>query len=407
MKKTAKIILTAFFILSVVVCVRGWKLNGFTPYVCLDLTESVFSYTRGGIFSGGNIDASLGAEFEIFGRNTLYALYSLEYSGPGFHPQDTTNFDERSLSHIMDLEWRFELFDFLVLKPGFNKSIVYRRFGANETWENGLYSNESVGGHLAIDYIFGFTTLTARYLFRDIGFPNYTDLFTEFQNANLSSEISAGAADQKFEEFSLGFERGKLKVRASYIAINFENQKVLLSSGLYGDTLQKDENFQSEVSLKLDFWFFKIYPTVKFAVFRSNQNYMRFKYLGASITDVTNPSGDVTFIDDNYSYDELELSVPAEIISSSGRWAILAGIDITRRVYKSRFARDELNNYKSEKQKNLITRFSAGIKKRITDITSVSLVYGFTVAGSNNKFETYQPYNYTGHSLGLNYRVEF
>lgn len=411
MHRKTKPVFIALFIITACFCGINARQSGrFTPYFNLDLSENIFIPSNGDFFEGGNIDASFGLK-SVIKRSSLYTLYNLKYSGPGFHPPDGRNFGERSLNHIFSMQWQLKPLQYLTLRPGFTSSIMYRRFGSNETWSSGLYNTNSRGGHLAVDYVFAFSgknaTLTAKYLYRNIEFPNYTDLFTEFQNANLSSEISGGAADQKLNEVSIAVEWGGFVLNTSYIIINFKNQRIIQSDGLYSSTLQKDKNIRLELGCNADFWVFKLAPMIRYANFRSNQNYLRFKYLGAGIIDVTNPAGDVTFIDDNYSYEEISVSLPADIISSSSKWGLTGKIDLIRRAYKSRPPRDGENNYKSGKQYNLTAQFSAGIRKSISEIVSVGLVYGFMIARSNNKFETYQPCNYTGHSIGINYNVSF
>ena len=54
-----------------------------------------------------------------------------------------------------------------------------------------------------------------------------------------------------------------------------------------------------------------------------------------------------------------------------------------------------------------MTTFSGSIRKRMNDVAMLRLFYSLTVASSNNKFEKYMPYNYTGNTVGVSYQLSY
>jgi len=395
-----------------VACVSTKSFKKFTPSFDLEFSENVFMPSEGNLFTGGEISSSVGLETKFTDNSRLYALYDFNYLGPAFHPQDTKNFNERSLSQVVSIEWQLKLSPRLKVKPGFTTNTTYRRFAVNETWDSGLYNMQSKGGHIAVDYTFDIlgkeSVLKTKVLYRDILFPNYSDLFEEFETASLSSEISGGAQDQKLYGVSLGVIRGKFTATAYLDLINFENQNVLEAGGVYGSDLQKDKNIAFDLQYRQKLNIFEFSPKIKLTMFRSNQNYLRFKYFAAPITDLSNPLGDVTFIDNNYSYDEISLDVPVSIKTGiDSKWGLNGRFFALQRKYKSRPARDSENNYTMDNQRNRIVQISAGVTRYLSEITSMSFTYTFTSSGSNNKFERYLPYNYTGNTFGATYNISF
>jgi hypothetical protein len=54
-----------------------------------------------------------------------------------------------------------------------------------------------------------------------------------------------------------------------------------------------------------------------------------------------------------------------------------------------------------------MTTLTGSIRKRINDVAMVRLSYSLVVASSNNEFEQYMPYNYTGNSFGIAYQLSY
>src|SRR3989339_393616 len=126
----------------------------FTPYFNMSLSEGVYVPSKGDFFSGGGIDTQVGLLAKTAPKHSFLGLYGLRYAGPGFQPQDSRQFQERSLAHSFNLEYRRELADSFKFRPGVAYTREFKRTGAGELWENGLYNMNSFGGQLAVDYAF-------------------------------------------------------------------------------------------------------------------------------------------------------------------------------------------------------------------------------------------------------------
>ncbi|HNT97827.1 MAG TPA: hypothetical protein PKK31_06140 [Elusimicrobiales bacterium] len=377
----------------------------FTPFFDMTLAENGYMPSEGNIFSGGNINTQVGLLAKITEKDQVFGLYNFNYGGPGFAPQDTKQFTDRTLTHGFNFEYRRSLGGHWRVRPGISLSKDYTRSGANETWDQGLYNTESKGFQLAVDYSFdaahnGF--ITAQFLTRSIEFPNYTDLFQEFMNPSVTSELSGGQQDQRLTQVSLRPNWNKFFGGVTYTMQKYKNQKVVGATGVatYGDTSEKQE----DTTTTLDFgfhhklWIFELYPVIAYSVHDSNQNYIRYKSIG----DVS-----PYFMADNYSYKELSFSVPLDLNITS-KWAVGGAMSVVKRNYESRLRRDKFNNYVAgEKQENTMTTLTGSIRKRINDVAMVRLSYSLVVASSNNEFEQYMPYNYTGNSFGIAYQLSY
>ncbi len=257
---------------------------------------------------------------------------------------------------------------------------------------------------MASDYTFDFDKngmVTFEYLHRNIEFPNYTDLLLEFQGAGSSSELSGGLQDQILRQVSLRPVWNKFFGGITYTMQKFKNQRVIESDGLgggtYGDTLQKDRNTMLDFGYHHTLWVFEMAPSISYSWHRSNQNFVRFKYLGDTSPD---------FIEKNYDYNELNFTVPIDLLIN-GKWAVSGALSMIKRNYTDRSARDSNNIYSSSKQSNTLSVLTGGIKKKMNDIATVRISYSLVIASSNNKFEKYLPYNYTGNSLGISYQLSY
>ncbi|OGR52037.1 MAG: hypothetical protein A2049_00280 [Elusimicrobia bacterium GWA2_62_23] len=372
----------------------------FTPFFDMTLTEAGYLPSEGNIFSGGNINTQVGLLSKITQADHLFALYNFNYAGPGFAPQDSRQFTDRSMSHGFNFEYRRLVLDNLRVRPGVSITREYRRTGANEAWKNGLYNMNSSGGQLALDYTFdqeknGIVTL--QWLMRSVKFPNYTDLLREFQNAGNTAETSGGLQDQTMSQVSLRPGWNNFFGGLTYTVQNYENQKVVEETGVYGNDKQKDTDTSMDFGFHHKLWIFEMYPMISYTMHRSNQNFMVYKFLGDTAPQ---------FGDKYYDFNELAFSVPVDLNITS-KWAVGGAMNVTRRAYKNRMARDEANNFTASKQVNTMSTLTGSIRKRINDVAMVRLFYSLVVASSNNKFEQYMPYNYTGNSFGISYQLSY
>ncbi len=378
----------------------------FTPFFDMTMTEAGYLPSEGNIFSGGNINTQVGLLSKISPKDSIFGLYNFNYAGQGFAPQDSKQFTDRTLSHTFNLEYRRSLGEKFRVRPGVSLGHDYSRTGANEAWQNGLYNMNSTGLQLAGDYMFDFEKngiVTLNFLTKAIKFPNYTDLLREFQDPANTANANGGLQDQSLKQVSLRPSWNNFFGGVTYTQQDYTNQKVVASNGQYGNTKQLDKTTTFDAGFHQSLWVFEMYPMVAYSQHRSNQNFMRYKFLGA--TDLTN--GDVSFVAKNYDYNETSLSVPVDLNITS-KWALGGAISVLSRKYTSRPKRDADNNYVAgTKQSNVMSTLTGSIRKRINDVAMVRLFYSLVVASSNTKFEKYMPYNYTGNTFGISYQLSY
>jgi hypothetical protein len=382
----------------------------FTPYFDMTMTEAGYLPSNGNIFSGGDMNTQVGLLTKISQKDQLFGLYNFNYDGQGFAPQDTKQFTDRVMTHAFTFEYRRSLSGEFRIRPAISFSHDYSRTGANETWKDGLYNMNSSGVQLAGDYMFdsgknGIVTLTL--LTRSVKFPNYTDLLREFEDPSNVAGANGGLEDQTLYQLSLRPMWSSFFGGFTYTWQDYKNQKVVDPSGIYGDTKQKDTTAMLDAGLRQKVWVLELSPMVSYTLHRSNQNFMRYKYLGATPTDGLLGDSDVSFVARNYNYNELTLSVPIDLDITS-KWAIGGSLNMTSRHYTDRPRRDADNNYiAGTTQNNLMSTLTGSIRKRINDVATMRLFYSLVVASSNCKFEQYMPYNYTGNTFGVSYQLSY
>ena len=382
----------------------------FTPYFDMTLNEAAYVPSVGNIFSGANINTQVGLLTKITQKDQIFGLYNFDYSGQGFAPQDSKQFTDRSMTHGFNIEYRRVLSDKFRVRPGVSLSREYSRSGADEVWKNGLYNMNASGLQLALDYTFDFEKngmVSLTYLAKAVKFPNYTDLLREFEDPSNTANANGGLQDQTLKQVSLRPVWGQWFGGITYTQQDYKNQKVVANTGAYGDANQKDKTTMLDAGFHYKLWIFELYPMVSYSMHRSNQNFMRYKFLGATPTiNLLDGSAPVTFVGKNYDYNETTLSIPLDL-NITGKWAIGGAFNMTSRTYTARERRDSDNNYINGVQKNLMSTLTGSIRKRINETAMVRLYYALTVASSNNKFEKYMPGNYTGNTFGLSYQLSY
>ncbi len=412
-----KLIISAFFAASMAgrLCAAVAEDSKiFTPFFDMTMTEAGYMPSQGNLFSGGNMNTQVGLLTKISPKDSLFGLYNFNYSGQGFSPQDSKQFTDRSMTHSFNIEYRRTLGERFRVRPGISFSRDYSRSGADESWKSGLYNMNSSGLQLAGDYVFdleknGMLTLT--YLTKTIKFPNYTDLLSEFEdptnNANNSASANGGLEDQGLKQVSLRPSWNNFFGGVTYTRQDYKNQKVVGNTGVYGNTKQQDTTTTLDAGFHHSLWIFEMYPMVSYTLHSSNQNFMRYKSMGATSTSLLDGSSDVSFVAKNYDYNETTLSVPIDL-NLTGKWAVGGSVNLTSRKYTDRPKRDADNNYiAGTKQNNLMSTFTGSIRKRINDVATMRLFYSLVVASSNCKFEQYMPYNYTGNTFGVSYQLSY
>lgn len=374
----------------------------FTPYFNMGVSQGAYIPSKGSFFAGANINASVGLLTKLVERHSLFSLYDLTFAGEGFRFQDTQEFATKDLLHNFNLEYRWQVWDWFRVRPGVSYGLNFTRTATGEIWGNGLYDNKSIGGQLSLDFSSELWEKKFRggfqYTYRDFAYPNYTDIIREFQGLGTNVELSGGLKDQGFHEFGFSVYWNKIFGRFQYNMLRFKNEKVVESNGSYGSTPQSDSSIILSAGLDRNLWRFEIFPEVSFKVYDSNQNFLLFK----SVTDSA-----PTFAANYYDYTELAFSVPL-FLNLTESWALNTALDYRRRSYVDRKPRNEANNFvEGGTQKNNMVVFTAGFRKKLNDISAMTLTYSSVVAISNNTFERYLPYNYSGQKIAVSYNITY
>jgi hypothetical protein len=145
-------------------------------------------------------------------------------------------------------------------------------------------------------------------------------------------------------------------------------------------------------------WILEVIPEGQYTDHRSNQNFLLYE----SVTDAT-----PEFVSSYYDYSQYTLSAPVAL-NLGEKWALYGGIDYKLRTYHHREPRDASNAFiRGKTQTNNWVTISAGLRKKMNAISSVTLTASSVVATSNNKFERYLPYNYTGYNFNLSYQLTY
>ena len=119
----------------------------------------------------------------------------------------------------------------------------------------------------------------------------------------------------------------------------------------------------------------------------SNQNFVRFKSFGDTSPD---------FVAGNYNYVAPSLEVPMRWTFETGQ-ALVFSPGYTVMAYTKRPPRDVANNYlRGKKQTNRTLVLTIGYVAKLHAYTNWTFGYTLQVQQSNNKFERFLPYNYTG-----------
>jgi hypothetical protein len=385
-----------------------------TPYFDMSMAEGFYQPSQGNAFTGGEINAQAGLTGKINDSDSLLGLYNLLYNGPAFRQQDTQITQYREMSHNLNVEYRHTLLDeHWTFRPGISLTKAYTREDVTDTWGGGLYNYNSTGIQLAMDYHFGWFddagTITGQYTYHELRFPNYSDLRTEFQNPGTDAELAGGIGDQDVHRFEIKADWKRYFGGLSYSLMDYTGQQVVGSNGDYTGDLQRDHSINFDIGLREKFGLWVFAPGVAASLYRSNQTFLRCKTACSAADATTNPDSDVTLIADAYSYNQYELDLPLYINAPRDAMPWTTGFDakLTQRVYTDRPPRDANDNYLSGSQHDTMINLTAHAIHHINDIADVKFAYTLTVAASNNHFESYMPYNYTGHKVSIAYDISF
>jgi hypothetical protein len=379
----------------------GFESRRFTPYFNMTMGEGAYLPNHGAFFTGAQMNMQMGLLSKAAEKHEFFALYNLGFDGQGFRFPDTQEFDSKSMSHLFSLEYRWTINDHWRIRPSVSAGKTYTQTAASEIWGKGLYDDKPFGTQLAADYGFQLlgkkavvTGTLARYI---IKFPNYTDILRQFQGESSNTELAGGLKDQRLTEYALAYNRTLWHVRLRLNHVDYKREHVVQSNATYGGAKQKDSNAILNASYDGKLWRFECTPQGTFQIHKSNQNFLLFQ-------SATDPSP--VFASNYYDYKQVGLALPL-YLNLSEKWALSGGLDWQRRKYDSRQPRNESNQFKGGKQTNSMVTLSGGLRKRLTDVSSLFLTYSVTTARSNNKFERYLPYNYTGQGLSVGYQLTY
>lgn len=379
----------------------GFESRRFTPYFNMRMSQGGYLPSDGAFFTGAGMNMGIGLLSKITENHGLFALYNLNFSGQAFRFPDTEEFDSKSQAHLFSFEYRWDIGEHWRVRPGISTAKTYTQTAAAEVWGDGLYDNKALGLQLAGDFKFDWwgkkNTLTAMISRQDVEFPNYTDILREFRGEDSNTGLAGGLKDQELIEYSLSFARAPWRARLRMNAIDFTNEEIVEANGTYGAAKQKDSNVVLGFGMDAKLWIFETSPEARYQVHESNQNFLLFQ-------SATDPSPQ--FQADYYDYTEFSLDLPL-FVNLTQRWALSGGLGWQSRTYGSRQPRTELNQFAGGKQHNDMVTLSAGVRKRLNDVSSMSLHWSVVTASSNNKFERYLPYNYTGQSIALSYQLTY
>lgn len=379
----------------------GFESRRFTPYFNMGVSQGAYLPSQGDFFTGANMNMSVGLLSKINDKNGIFTLYNLGFAGQAFRFPDTQEFASKSLSHNFNAEYRWQALPSLRVRPGVAYTINYTRTAAGEIWGEGLYDSKSLGGQLALDYTFKAfgedAGVTGQWIFRDVAFPNYTDIIREFQGLDANTELAGGLKDQRLNELGLSAYWGRLFARFRYNWIDFKNERVVDETGVYGNTKQKDTNTIFGLGFEERLWIFETSPEASYTAHRSNQNFLLFQ-------SATDPAP--VFAGNYYDYNEIRVGVPF-FMNLTQKWALSFGLDYQFRDYLDRQPRNAADQFDSGTQKNNMYSFSVGIRKKMNEVSALTLNYTSVIATSNNHFERYLPYNYSGQSISIGYQLTY
>lgn len=368
----------------------------FVNYIDISFLQGM-NFEKGASYSGGNMNSSIGFLYDFNENKSLSLDYLLSYSGPSISYENRF-FDERIINHSAMIEYSTRLSKYVRLRPHIYYGKEYRKDSAIGDFTDNLYNNDSKGFGFSMDYYPSRdNTFTTYMVYRKIEFPNYTDLLYEFLNPGVATEIGGGLYDNNLYRFGAKLMSGDFFYSVDYTMQRYTNQKIVESDASYGNDKQKDDEVELKIGMQHKISDLSIYPAFTYTVHSSNQNFLRFK----SFTDVT-----PVFIADAYDYKELGFDLPVYFKFIGLDMNLSAGFK--NRDYSKRPPRDSENNYiYGKKENDRLFSFSLTASKKINDLASFVFYYSIVNSSSNNKFEYYIPFNYTGQMFGIGYKISY
>ncbi|OGS47093.1 MAG: hypothetical protein A2539_08340 [Elusimicrobia bacterium RIFOXYD2_FULL_34_15] len=407
MKKIEKLFLP-FIVLLVSVTSLSLAEVKVAPYYSLQFTEGAFVPNIGEWNFSINLLSDLGVIVKPQdSKHSFVGFYELKYLGPGLRSQEGEKFTDRAMDHMLVLRHTFNISEDYFLKSQIDYMKEYKRTGTNEVWGTGLYDLERTGGLISFGRRFSdilSVAITEQYHFMD--FPNYTDLFAEFQAGGANLESSTGKQNHKLYQTGLTVDYYANRFSFDITSQNYIKQKVAVESvqpdgTYYSSDLQKDTilTFADGYKQKLFEEKVAIEPTIAYKIKGSNQNFLFFKTVGSTETP--------TYFEDYYSYNGLNFSIPVAFMIGE-QWEVSANPQFDIKTYAKRPPRNGDGDYDiGQKQKNNMFILSSGFTFKPNVVTRTTLFYVFQVQSSNVKFEKYLPYNYSANFFGIKFEYSY
>jgi hypothetical protein len=339
----------------------------------------------------GQVNSSFGFLYKYNDKNSFFANISLDYEG---EPVDfKRSINERSINTSFTVEWRRSV-DKNMFRFHINYSDERFKEGSISTFKENIYNNTKKGFGLSYDINYVKDFLSFGFLYRKIEFPNYTDLLNEIINPNYSNE--GGLYNNNFYRFDVKLKYLNYFSLLAFNLQNYTNQKVLNNDGTYGNDKEKNKSYDFKFGLEEKIFDVDLYPSVMITLYRSNQNFLRFK----SVSDI-NP----VFVQNAYSYNEYKFLIPFSYSFNNNNLDF--EFKYTQRNYIDRNARNSNNDYISEKQKDKKTSLTFSFSRRINKISEFIIIYSYLFSSSTNKYDVYFPLNYNSNYIAIGYKINY
>jgi len=376
----------------------------FTPLYGFTWSEGLNTSSVGSFFFGSNLDTTLGGRWALPNDQALCGVYELTYSGPALRAQEGREFAERSIDHSLGMGHQWKVSPQYLVRTRLSFLDEYRRSGSSELFGHGLYDFYAPGINVDQELDLGSGMLGGLGLsYTYVLFPNYTDLLTEFQQANATSEKAGGEQDYQQIRLNPSIRFGKQgSVWLALATQMYVKGTVIGANGTAGSTKQLDATEELGAA-----WIFgtpseamglSSDPSLTVRAKQSNQNFLHFRYFGDLAPD---------FIHHNYNYWSVDLLAPGHWWFDDTRQLFLQP-EFVFTQYTSRPPRTAAGLYKTDqRQYDSSLLLTLGYRKPIYRTGTLTTGYMLQLQASNNHFERFLPYNYTGNMLFTSVNITY
>ena len=369
------------------------------PYYSLNFSEGVYLPSVGKYGWTTVLSNDIGLLVKPHPQHTTLLFYQLKYQGPGLKRQEGEQFEQRSMTHNLVLQYNY-IFNQFTFKTRLNYTYDFWRSGTNELWGLGLYDNNYYGLSEEVEYK---TTEELKFNlkagFNFVKFPNYTSLIEEYIAGK--EETTSGKQDNIMYLLNFKTQYKTHNINVLFITQNYINQKVLdEETAKYSNENQKDYIIELSYFSDIIYKFLLLTPYLSIRAKDSNQAFLFLKSY-----DVSTSTPEV--VSNYYDYSKITISLPINLYLTKTKWFTISP-EFEFLFYSSRNARDKDNNFIDEKQKNFLSVYSLSYNSQSSDTRrKISFFYTYQQQSSNMKFEKYYPYNYSGHYFGIKFNYSY